>query len=136
MTVAPVRLPESLQALIDARLDTVDRMLLGRVPRPDRMAIRSAFSSWRRSETPSRNSISRSTAVPAARPDWPHIYTSNWTSPQDHSPVRLVSTGRSHGSGADARRRCARGLGDAGVPVRGRAHRPPPQSRKDAGRIR
>ena len=39
MTVASVRLPESLQALIDARLDTVDRMLLGRVPRPDRLAI-------------------------------------------------------------------------------------------------
>ena len=39
MTVASVRLPEALQAMIDARLDTVDRMLLGRVPRPDRLAI-------------------------------------------------------------------------------------------------
>jgi hypothetical protein len=39
MTVASVRLTESLQTLIDARLDTIDRMLLGRVPRSDRLAI-------------------------------------------------------------------------------------------------
>jgi hypothetical protein len=39
MTVASVRLAESVQTLIDARLDTIDRMLLGRVPRPDRLAI-------------------------------------------------------------------------------------------------
>src|SRR4051812_8571371 len=39
MTVASIRLTESLQTLIDARLDTVDRMLLGRVPRADRLAI-------------------------------------------------------------------------------------------------
>jgi hypothetical protein len=32
-------LTEPLQALIDARLDTIERMLLGRVPRSDRMAI-------------------------------------------------------------------------------------------------
>src|SRR3954453_8385437 len=38
-TVASIRLTDSLQALIDARLDTVDRMLLGRVPRADRLAI-------------------------------------------------------------------------------------------------
>ena len=37
-TAAPV-LAESLQALIDARLDTIERMLLGHVPRPDRLAI-------------------------------------------------------------------------------------------------
>lgn len=39
MTVATSQLSESLQALIDARLDTIDRMLLGRVPRQDRLAI-------------------------------------------------------------------------------------------------
>ncbi|HEX8199868.1 MAG TPA: hypothetical protein VF590_05230 [Isosphaeraceae bacterium] len=39
MTIASVRLADSVQALIDARLDTIDRMLLGRVPRPDRLAI-------------------------------------------------------------------------------------------------
>jgi hypothetical protein len=32
-------LPESLRSLIDARLDTIERMLLGRVSRPDRLAI-------------------------------------------------------------------------------------------------
>lgn len=40
MTVAAQTLmPEELQSLIDARLDTIDRMLMGRVPRSDRMAI-------------------------------------------------------------------------------------------------
>ena len=40
MTVATKpRLTEELQLLIDARLDTIDRMLMGRVPRTDRMAI-------------------------------------------------------------------------------------------------
>lgn len=39
MTVATAHLSETSQALIDARLDTVDRMLVGRVPRQDRLAI-------------------------------------------------------------------------------------------------
>ncbi|MFO0960466.1 MAG: hypothetical protein U0800_24035 [Isosphaeraceae bacterium] len=38
-TMTEVRLPEALQGLIDARLDTIDRMLLGRLPRGERMAI-------------------------------------------------------------------------------------------------
>jgi hypothetical protein len=38
-TVASAQLTDSLQALIDARLDTIDRMLLGRLPRQDRLAI-------------------------------------------------------------------------------------------------
>lgn len=37
--VADETLTAELQALIDARLDTIDRMLLGRVPRADRTAI-------------------------------------------------------------------------------------------------
>lgn len=39
MKVATESLSGSLQTLIDARLDTIDRMLLGRVPRADRLAI-------------------------------------------------------------------------------------------------
>ena len=39
MMVAEDTLPETLQSLVDARLDTIDRMLLGRVPRADRTAI-------------------------------------------------------------------------------------------------
>jgi hypothetical protein len=39
MTVTTVRLADSLQTLVDARLDTIDRMLVGRVPRADRLAI-------------------------------------------------------------------------------------------------
>ncbi len=39
MTVASPPLTDSMQALIDARLDTIDRMLLGRVHRQDRLAI-------------------------------------------------------------------------------------------------
>jgi hypothetical protein len=39
MTIMTTQLSEALQNLIDARLDTIDRMLLGRVPRQDRTAI-------------------------------------------------------------------------------------------------
>jgi len=39
VTLATERLPRQLQRLIDARLDTIDRMLLGRLPRADRLAI-------------------------------------------------------------------------------------------------
>lgn len=39
MTVATIALTESAKTLIDSRLDTIDRMLLGRVPRGDRLAI-------------------------------------------------------------------------------------------------
>jgi hypothetical protein len=39
MMVATVRISESLQLLIDSRLDTIDRMLLGRLSRQDRQAI-------------------------------------------------------------------------------------------------
>jgi hypothetical protein len=39
MSLGTARLSDALQTLIDARLDTIDRMLLGRVPRPDRLAI-------------------------------------------------------------------------------------------------
>ena len=38
-TIAESRLSGALQALVDARLDTIDRMLLGRVDRQDRLAI-------------------------------------------------------------------------------------------------
>ena len=39
MTVAAVHLSGSVQTLIDSRLDTIDRMLLGRLSRQDRLAI-------------------------------------------------------------------------------------------------
>lgn len=39
MTLESLRLSAPLQALVDARLDTIDRMLLGVVPRQDRLAI-------------------------------------------------------------------------------------------------
>jgi hypothetical protein len=39
MTTMTATLPEATQSLIDARLDTIDRMLLGRVPRADRLGI-------------------------------------------------------------------------------------------------
>lgn len=39
MTVATLTLTESASTLIDSRLDTIERMLLGRVPRADRLAI-------------------------------------------------------------------------------------------------
>lgn len=38
-TLTTDRLPRPLQRLIDARLDTIDRMLLGRLPRADRLAV-------------------------------------------------------------------------------------------------
>jgi hypothetical protein len=39
MTVTTAQISDSLQTLIDSRLDTIDRMLLGRIPRQDRLAI-------------------------------------------------------------------------------------------------
>jgi hypothetical protein len=39
MTVATAQISESLQILVDSRLDTIDRMLLGRMSRQDRLAI-------------------------------------------------------------------------------------------------
>ena len=38
-TITSVRIPELLQTLIDSRLDTIDRMLLGRLPRSERLEI-------------------------------------------------------------------------------------------------
>jgi HAAS len=38
-TMTSVRVAESLQMLIDSRLDTIDRMLLGRLPRAERLEI-------------------------------------------------------------------------------------------------
>ena len=38
-TIDATPLTEALQALVDARLDTIDRMLLGKVDRQDRLAI-------------------------------------------------------------------------------------------------
>jgi hypothetical protein len=39
MTVATMQITESLQTLIDSRLDTIDRMLLGRLPRSERLEV-------------------------------------------------------------------------------------------------
>jgi hypothetical protein len=38
-TIAPTHIPASIQPLIDSRLDTIDRMLLGRLPRAERLEI-------------------------------------------------------------------------------------------------
>src|SRR6516225_3753958 len=38
-TITTVRVPETLQPLIDSRLDTIDRMLLGRLPRSERLEV-------------------------------------------------------------------------------------------------
>ena len=38
-TITSVQVPELLQTLIDSRLDTIDRMLLGRLPRAERLEI-------------------------------------------------------------------------------------------------
>jgi hypothetical protein len=39
MTLATVQLSEALEVMIDSRLDTIDRILMGRVPRQDRLTI-------------------------------------------------------------------------------------------------
>lgn len=39
VTLSAGRLPRPLQKVVDARLDTIDRMLLGRLPRADRLAV-------------------------------------------------------------------------------------------------
>jgi hypothetical protein len=38
-TITSVRVPDTLQTLIDSRLDTIDRMLVGRLPRSERLEI-------------------------------------------------------------------------------------------------
>ncbi len=45
MSIVTIQLPASLQVLIDSRLDTIDRMLMGRMPRQDRLAIVSEVES-------------------------------------------------------------------------------------------
>ena len=75
----------------------------GRTGWPPAVRPRAGGGARRRPGIPSPGPRPRRYPVPAARHDWPHIYASNWISPQDHLPVRLVGTGRSHGSGADAR---------------------------------
>src|SRR6266567_7369152 len=64
--------------------------------RPERIAMRSAPSSCRRSGTPALNSICRST--PRSYPgstsqdaDWTHFCADDWTGSLDHSPVSLVN---------------------------------------------
>ena len=85
-TIAETRLSADLQSLVDARLDTIDRMLLGRVDRQDRLAIVREVEgqifellSGRDGNSPDRDDV----LAVLARLDPPEAYL-----PDDEAPAR------------------------------------------------
>ena len=68
-TITSVRIPESLQTLIDSRLDTIDRMLLGRLPRSERLEITREVES-RESSNCSRSEPATSQRERTSWPSW------------------------------------------------------------------
>jgi hypothetical protein len=89
-----IQLPHALESLIESRLDTIDRMLVGRVPRPDRLAIVKEVESQiydllqeSGPEEPSRESV----LAALARLDPPEAYLPDETIGQPASPNLSVS---------------------------------------------
>ena len=107
MTVATdqrIYLSESLQSLIDSRLDTIERMLLGRVARAERMAIVREVESQihellgeRETDEPSREDV----LAVLARLDPPEAYL-----PEEGGADRLAAVGE-ESSDAPGRAFCA-----------------------------
>jgi hypothetical protein len=95
-TIASSPLSETLQTLVDARLDTIDRMLLGRVNRQDRLAIVREVESQifdllqgRDSESLDRDDV----LAVLARLDPPEAYLSD-ESTLERGPARLPAAPR------------------------------------------
>ncbi len=117
MSIASTQLPTALQTLIDSRLDTIDRMLLGRVPRQDRVAIVREVESQifellheQGSDEPSREDV----LAALARLDPPEAYLPDdedvheGPSPQRRST--LIA-----GTGSPGRARISKGARAAGI---------------------
>ncbi len=113
MTVATdqrVHLSESLQTLIDSRLDTIDRMLLGRVPRAERMAIIGEVESQIHELLGERNAhdLGREDVLAVlARLDPPEAYLPedglNDSPPTRRGPIRPAAHPVRHGNARVAR---------------------------------
>jgi len=77
MTVASAPLTDSMQALIDARLDTIDRMLLGRVHREGVLAVLArldppeAYLPDEAVDGPMTSGVASARVAPLARPTRP-----------------------------------------------------------------
>lgn len=95
-TIAASPLAEPLQGLVDARLDTIDRMLLGRVNRHDRLAIVREVESQifellqDREGTPDRDDV----LAVLARLDPPEAYLPDEDAPDEARPPRISTMPR------------------------------------------
>lgn len=118
-TMTSVRVAESLQTLIDSRLDTIERMLLGRLPRAQRLEIVREVESQifdllqeRTSDEPSREDV----LAVLARLDPPEAYLPEETGETIAHPRPLVGMARTAQTQAGgARRRTALASGILGI---------------------
>jgi VIT1/CCC1 family predicted Fe2+/Mn2+ transporter len=97
-TIAASPLTDALQTLVDARLDTIDRMLLGRVNRQDRLAIVREVESQifdllqgRDGESLDRDDV----LAVLARLDPPEAYLPDDESTAEGRPTRISAAPRS-----------------------------------------
>jgi hypothetical protein len=104
-TIAESPLTEALQALVDARLDTIDRMLIGRVNRADRLAIvreveSQVFDLLQRHEG---DTLDRDDVLAVlARLDPPEAYLPDEDSSVPSRPTRIAATPRAVSAPAQA----------------------------------
>lgn len=116
MTTATAQLSESLQTLIDARLDTIDRMLLGRVPRQDRLAIAREVESQvfellqERGGDPSRDDV----LAVLGRLDPPEAYLPD-SEDREAAPARIITPPRTMRSEPKPATRSAKASGILGI---------------------
>jgi hypothetical protein len=97
-TIAASPLTDALQTLVDARLDTIDRMLLGRVNRQDRLAIVREVESQIFDLLPRHDGpIDRDDVLAVlARLDPPEAYLSDEDSPAEARAGRILTTPRAY----------------------------------------
>jgi hypothetical protein len=117
MTTTLVRLSPALQALIDSRLDTIERMLLGRVSRQDRLAIVRDVETQIHELLQERGDeeIDRDEVLAVlARLDPPEAYLPE-ESPGEAAPVRIPAPARESRSANAVQTRVARASGALGL---------------------
>ena len=109
-TMTSVRVAEALQRLIDSRLDAIDRMLLGRLPRAERLEIAREVESQifellqdRTGDEPTREAV----LAVLARLDPPEAYLSEETGETGTLPQPIVGMPRPAASPRVAPRRNA-----------------------------
>ena len=103
---AETMLTEPLQSLVDARLDTIDRMLIGRVNRHDRLAIVRDVESQIFEQLRGRDAgtLDRDDVLAVlARLDPPEAYLPDEDSPVQGRPARISPVPRGMTPSRDAR---------------------------------